>query len=119
MILNFRLPKWKINLQVAENTATCRPFLRVDEGGALCFGKAPSGLHVDVHAKSRRAPSSGLRVVVILELWSPGRSPVDWKESRKENLLVDDEGKLHLRCAERDAKCASSVLVWKLVISSG
>ena len=48
---------------------------------------------------------------------SPGRSPVDWKGSRKENLHVDDEGKLLLRCAERDAKRASSVLMWELVIS--
>ena len=37
---------------------------------------------------------------------SPGRSPVDWMESRKENLLVNDEGKLLLRCA--DAQRASS-----------
>ena len=34
-----------------------------------------------------------------VELWSPGGSPVDWKESRKGNLHV--EGKLHLRCAEQ------------------
>ena len=39
---------------------------------------------------------------------SPGRSPVDWMESRKENLHVEDEGKLLLRCAERDARRASS-----------
>ena len=39
---------------------------------------------------------------------SPGRSPVDWKGSRKENLHVGDEGKLLLRCAERDARRAAS-----------
>ena len=32
-------------------------------------------------------------------------------------MHVDDEGKLLLRCAERDAKRASSVLMWELVIS--
>ena len=58
-----------------------------------------------------------------VELWSPGGSPVDWKESRKENLHV--EGKLHLRCAEQvnwlvqKDKPTSTILVWKLVTSSG
>ena len=58
-----------------------------------------------------------------VELWSPGGSPVDWKENRKENLHV--EGKLHLRCAEQvnwsvqKNELTSSILVWKLVISSG
>ena len=60
-----------------------------------------------MHAKSRRAPSSGVCMAEICRM-SPGRSPVDWKESRKENLHVDDEGKLLLRCAERDARRASS-----------
>ena len=60
-----------------------------------------------MHAKSRRAASSGVCMAGICRM-SPGRSPVDWKESRKENLLVNDEGKLLLRCAERDAKRASS-----------
>ena len=35
--------------------------MRVGDGGALCLRRAPSGRLVDVHAKSRRAPSSGSR----------------------------------------------------------
>ena len=69
--------------------------------------RASSGGLADVHAKSRRAASSGVCMSGICRM-SPGRSPVDWKESRKENLHVDDEGKLLLRCAERDARRASS-----------
>ena len=43
------------------------------------------------------------------------------KEERGQvgELAVDDEGKLLLRCAERDARRASSVLIWKKVISRG
>ena len=33
--------------------------------------------------------------------------------------MMNVEGKLLLRCAERDAQCASSGLVWKEVISRG
>ena len=33
--------------------------------------------------------------------------------------MVNVEGKILLRCAERDAQCASSGLVWKEVISRG
>ena len=81
--------------------------MRVGDGGALCLRRAPSGDLADVHAKSRRAASSGVCMAGICRM-SPGRSPVDWKESRKENLLVNDEGKRLLRCAERDARRASS-----------
>ena len=51
-----------------------------------------------------------------------GKTPPDDDEGRKGQvgeLAVDDEGKLLLRCAERDAQRASSVLVWKKVISRG
>ena len=81
--------------------------MRVGDGGALCLRRASSGGLADVHAKSRRAASSGVCMSGICRM-SPGRSPVDWKESRKENLHVDDEGKLLLRCAERDARRPSS-----------
>ena len=74
--------------------------------------RAPSGRLVDVHAKSRRAPSSGLRVVLhgLTEMVMEGR---------EENLPVDGEGYLLLRCAERDVRCTSSVLVCRTVREVG
>ena len=40
-----------------------RSLSRVDDDGAPCFGRVLSGDHVGVHAKFRRVPLSGSRVV--------------------------------------------------------
>ena len=79
-----------------------------------------SGDRVGVHAKFRRVPLSGSRVV--RELGSRVKSACrdgNGNGRQEEELAVDGEGKLLLRCAERDAQRVPSVLVWKKVISRG
>ena len=75
-----------------------------------------------MHAKSRRAPSYGSRVgrnsgSRVSSVCRDENGNERKEGSRQENLLLGVEGKLLLRRAERDAKRASSVLMWKLVIS--
>ena len=82
------------------------------KGGALCFGRAPSWGLAGGHARSRRAPSSGLRVVRDRELRGDSATRDGNGNGRQGGELAGGwRRKLLLRRAERDARCTSSVLV--------